>query len=80
MALEPEIATADTGPNPELADMTQRFWIGLALSVPVTVLEMGAHFVGAYNWIDPTLWNYIQFAFATPVAIFRARRAVAGHA
>src|SRR5262245_10272675 len=33
MALEPEIATADTGPNPELADMTRRFWIGLALTV-----------------------------------------------
>ena len=31
MALEPEIATADTGPNPELADMTRRFWIGLVL-------------------------------------------------
>ena len=70
MALEPEIATADTGPNPELADMTQRFWIGLALSVPVTVLEMGAHFVGAYNWVDPTLSNYIQFAFATPVVLW----------
>ncbi len=70
MALEPEIATADTGPNPELADMTQRFWIGLALSVPVTVLEMGAHFVGAYNWVDPTLSNYIQFAFATPVVMW----------
>ena len=35
MALEPEIATAETGPNPELADMTRRFWIGLALTVPV---------------------------------------------
>jgi P-type Cu+ transporter len=70
MALEPEIATADTGPNPELADVTQRFWIGLALSVPVTVLEMGAHFVGAYNWVDPTLSNYIQFAFATPVVLW----------
>lgn len=30
MALEPEIATADTGPNPELLDFTRRFWIGLA--------------------------------------------------
>ena len=34
MALEPEIATAETGPNPELADMTRRFWIGLALDGP----------------------------------------------
>ena len=44
MALEPEIATADSGPNPELADMTRRFWIGLVLALPVMVMEMGGHF------------------------------------
>ena len=33
MALEPELVTADSGPNPELADMTRRFWIGLALAL-----------------------------------------------
>jgi P-type Cu+ transporter len=70
MALEPEIATADTGPNPELADMTRRFWIGLALSLPVVVLEMGAHIVGAHRWIDATLSNWIQLAFATPVVLW----------
>src|SRR5215470_10694398 len=41
MALEPELATADAGPNPELVDMTRRFWTGLALTLPVFVLEMG---------------------------------------
>ena len=70
MALEPELATADTGPNPELIDMTRRFWIGLVLTLPVFSLEMGAHLVGAHNWIDPTLSNYIQFAFATPVVLW----------
>ena len=70
MALEPEIATAAAGPNPELADMTRRFWIGLALTVPVFVLEMGGHFAGPHNWVDPTLSNYIQFAFATPVVLW----------
>ena len=35
MALEPEIASADSGPNPELADMSRRFWIGLVLTLPV---------------------------------------------
>jgi Cu+-exporting ATPase len=70
MALEPEIATADTGPNPELIDMTRRFWIGLVLSLPVIVLEMGVHFVGANRWVDPTLSNYIQFAFASPVVLW----------
>src|SRR5262249_17160782 len=43
MALEPVLVTAESGPNPELVDMTRRFWIGLALTVPVFVLEMGAH-------------------------------------
>ncbi len=70
MALEPEIATADSGPNPELADMTRRFWIGLVLALPVMVLEMGGHFVGPHNWVEPTLSNYIQFAFATPVVLW----------
>ena len=41
MALEPVVATAEAGPNPELADMTRRFWIGAALSIPVVALEMG---------------------------------------
>ena len=65
MALEPELAGSDTGPNPELVDMTRRFWIGLALTIPVFVLDMGAH-----NWVDPTFSNYVQFAFATPVVLW----------
>ncbi len=70
MALEPEIATAEVGPNPELADMTRRFWIGLVLALPVMVLEMGGHFAGPHEWVDPTLSNYVQFAFATPVVLW----------
>ena len=70
MALEPEIATADTGPNPELADMRRRFWVGLALTVPVFALEMGAHIVGGHGFVDQTLSNWIQFAFATPVVLW----------
>jgi P-type Cu+ transporter len=70
MALEPELAGSDTGPNPELVDMTRRFWIGVALTVPVFVLEMGAHIAGAHNWVDPTLSNYVLFAFATPVVLW----------
>src|SRR6266542_2433374 len=44
MALEPEVATAESGPSAELIDMRRRFWIGLVLSLPVVVLEMGGHF------------------------------------
>jgi Cu+-exporting ATPase len=68
MALEPETVTADSGPNPELADMTRRFWIGLALTIPVMVVEMSGHF-GAH-WFAPTTSNLIQFAFATPVVLW----------
>ena len=70
MALEPELATADTGPNPELIDMTRRFWIGLALSIPVMAIEWGGHFVAAAHWFTPAVANYIQFAFATPVVLW----------
>jgi len=69
MALEPELATADTGPNPELADMMRRFWIGLALTLPVFVLEMGSHLFGLHLFSQNTS-NWIQFALATPVVLW----------
>ena len=47
MALEPEMPAADTGPNPELADMTRRFWIGLVLALPVMVARDGRPFRAA---------------------------------
>ncbi len=70
MGLEPDVVSLDAGPNPELADMTRRFWIGLALALPAIVLEMGGHLVGGHGLIDPTLSNWIQFAFATPVVLW----------
>ena len=50
--------------------MTRRFWIGLVLALPVVVLEMGGHLVGGHGWVDQTLSNWIQFAFATPVVLW----------
>jgi Cu+-exporting ATPase len=70
MALEPDVVSLDDAPNPELADMTRRFWIGAALSVPPVVLEMGGHLVGSHGLIDPTLSNWIQLVFATPVVLW----------
>jgi Cu+-exporting ATPase len=70
MALEPDVATGTAGPNPELVDMTRRFWIGLALSAPIVVLEMGGHLAGLHGWIDQTLSNWIQLALATPVVLW----------
>lgn len=73
MALEPEVASLETGPNPELADMTRRFWIGAAPALPAVVLEMGGHLAGPHNWIDQTLSNWIQLVFATPVVLWAGR-------
>jgi P-type Cu+ transporter len=70
MALEPEVASLDIAPNPELVDMTRRFWIGALLSAPPVVLEMGGHLAGPHNWVDPRLSNWIQLVFATPVVLW----------
>ena len=70
MALEPEIASADTGPNPELVDMKRRFWIGLILSLPVLALEMGGHLTNLHMLLGKILSNWIQFALATPVVLW----------
>jgi Cu+-exporting ATPase len=70
MALEPEVASLDAAPNPELADMTRRFWIGALLSLPTVLLEMGGHLAGPHKWVDPALSNWIQFVFATPVVLW----------
>jgi Cu+-exporting ATPase len=70
MALEPDLPTADTGPNPELADMTRRLWIGLALTLPVFALEMGSHLTDLHMWLDSQASNWIQLALATPVVLW----------
>jgi heavy metal translocating P-type ATPase len=70
MALEPMMPTADAGPNPELIDMTRRFWIGVALTLPVVVLEMGRHFFGVDRIVPPTWNGWLQFLLATPVVVW----------
>ncbi|CUR54303.1 heavy metal translocating P-type ATPase [Nocardioides sp.] len=71
MALEPVMVTADSGPSPELSDMSRRFWIALALSIPVVVLEMGGHlFPALENVVSPTASTWIQFVLATPVVLW----------
>jgi Cu+-exporting ATPase len=58
MALEPEMVAQDEGPNPELVDMTRRFWISGILSLPVLVLGM----LEAQRWL--------QFILSTPVVLW----------
>ncbi|WP_031303708.1 P-type ATPase, partial [Sphingobium quisquiliarum] len=73
MGLEPEMVSADTGPSAELLDMTRRFWIGLALALPVFILEMGGHLFPALHHLVPMkLSIWIQFALATPVVLWAA--------
>jgi len=72
MALEPLVAVGEEKPNPELIDMTRRFWISLAFTLPVLVLEMGGHIPGVmiHQWIDPKIALWIQFCLATPAVLW----------
>jgi Cu+-exporting ATPase len=72
MTLEPVTATAEVGPNRELVDMTLRFWVGLVLTLPVLVLEMGAHIpaLGLHDFVPPQVSTWIQFALSTPVVLW----------
>jgi Cu+-exporting ATPase len=69
MALEPELVSLDAPPNPELIDFTRRFWIGLALTLPVFVLEMGGHLAGVHLLPQQTS-NWVQLVLATPVVLW----------
>ena len=70
MALEPVTVTAETGPNPELVDMTRRFWIGVVLAVPVVALEMGGHLTNLHMLLGQQLSNWLQLMLATPVVLW----------
>jgi Cu+-exporting ATPase len=72
MALEPLHATAEEGDNAELHDMQRRFWIGLALALPVFILEMGGHFAALdlHHLIGMRASQWIQFLLATPVVLW----------
>ena len=71
MALEPAGISLDR-PNPELADMTRRFWFGAALAIPVVALDMGDYFPGLnlHHYVPPLLSVWIQFVLATPVVLW----------
>jgi Cu+-exporting ATPase len=71
MALEPASVGAEAGPNPELVDMSRRFWIGLALTAPVFVLAMSEHLPGGLgHGFSHQASSWIQMALATPVVLW----------
>ena len=72
MTLEPLKTTADLAENPELADMTRRFWVALVLTLPVFILEMGSHIpaLGLHHLVPPRISTWIQLVLSTPVVIW----------
>ena len=72
MGLEPEMATGGEAENPELADMSRRFWVGLVLTLPVFILEMGGHFF-KLSLLPPAASNWVQLVLATPVVLWAGK-------
>jgi P-type Cu+ transporter len=72
MALEPKGVSAAEEENPELADMTRRFWVGAALALPVFLLAM-AHVIPSLRheaWVMGDTSRWIQFVLSTPVVLW----------
>jgi Cu+-exporting ATPase len=70
MTLEPVTVSADAGDSPELRDMSKRFWIALALAVPVFALEMSSHVLDLHRFISGQASNWVQLALSTPVVLW----------
>jgi Cu+-exporting ATPase len=72
MALEPRTVSAEEEENPELIDMTRRFWVGAALTLPLVLLAMGMYLPG--EWIASLMAGgarpWIELALATPVVLW----------
>jgi Cu+-exporting ATPase len=70
MALEPEAPSVEDEPNAELADMTRRFWISLALTVPLVALAMGEMLVPQIAERLGVRLLWIQLALTAPVVLW----------
>jgi Cu+-exporting ATPase len=72
MALEPRSVTVAEETNPELVLMTRRFWVCLALTLPVFFLAMSGMIPGQplQHAFSPRLLSLLQFALATPVVLW----------
>jgi Cu+-exporting ATPase len=71
MALEPKTISLADEANPELDDMTQRFRVSVALTLPTLLIAMGEMLPGAASRVVPaSATNWIQLALATPVVLW----------
>jgi len=71
MALEPLEPTVDEAPNPELIDMSRRFWISTLLTFPLVILAFGAEL--GWQPIPMTTSMLLQLALATPIVLWGGR-------
>ncbi|HEX6087322.1 MAG TPA: heavy metal translocating P-type ATPase [Thermoanaerobaculia bacterium] len=72
MALEPVMITAGDDENPELKDMSRRFWVSVVLTAPLVVFAMTRH-IASLHWYSPDLLRWapwIELALATPVVLW----------
>ena len=72
MALEPVTVVLEEAPNPELVDMTRRFWVSLALTLPVFVIAMADLIPGRplAELASEQAWGWVQFVIASPVVLW----------
>ncbi|HRI52681.1 MAG TPA: copper-translocating P-type ATPase, partial [Pseudomonadota bacterium] len=72
MALEPEAPSAEAETNPELADLTRRFWLSVALAAPLLLLAMSDMLPGmpVQHALGSRLLGWVQLALATPVVLW----------
>ena len=70
MALEPLEPLAEEGPNPELVDMTTRFWVSTALIVPLLLIAMGGMIHPLHHILEGRWTNQLELLLATPVVLW----------
>ena len=73
MALEARTVSGEEEKNPELVDMTHRFWISTALTIPILVVAMAdvvPGLAGLLQFASPRVWQWFEFALATPVVLW----------
>ncbi|MGA7792475.1 MAG: heavy metal translocating P-type ATPase [Candidatus Acidiferrales bacterium] len=73
MALEPRTVSIEEEQNPELASMTRRFWVSLALTIPILVAAMADMVPGLsalMQFASPKVWQWLEFILATPVVLW----------
>jgi len=72
MALEPRTVSLEEETNPELINMTRRFWVGVVLTIPLLLIAMSEFVPGNFlgRIISMRALGWIQFILATPVVVW----------